>query len=381
MATVHIIGAGISGLAAATQLAAAHVPVKVYESGTAAGGRARHDQLHVFSGAAKELQRFIRRIEAKDHFTRVAINTPSLRAPLMDYAQFLGTAARPDGTRAERMLPSESPLHDAMLVPLSRLGLTNPAERATTRQMRQLLLSRLRPGAMKFYAPKASFKEALIAPACQALEYHGGSIYFGQALKSLDLIGNSVASLTFARKKLMLEPDDVIILATPGYVTKTFVDGMDAPTMQHCAITFHFATEHREAVNSQRVLANAPADMVRYADGLISASIRLAGHAWNGDEEALAKRIWKSLRSMHAYLGTMPEYEAWREKRAGHVPLTEKLSVPNLPQRCLLAGDWLDASMPGTLESAAKSGHDAARLALALVGDKKMPTQSDFYLN
>lgn len=405
MATVHIIGAGISGLAAATKLAAAHVPVKLYEASTSAGGRCRSSNdealgsydhgLHVFSGAAKELQKFIRRIEAKEQFMRVGMPVhihdgksgetwawsplrPLLAAPLVDHVQLLGSIAMAGDTSLEAATSDHSPLQDAMLAPLARLALTLPAQQSTTKQLQRLLRRQFKRGGSRFYMARHSLQQALISPALSMLEYLGGSVYFGQSLKSYDPERNE---LNFLRKKLTLDPDDVVIIATPAHSAKTILHGLAVPEQQHCAITFHFKAEHGEPAGSLRILTNAQADILRYDEGVIRAGVRIADHAWLADEDALALRIWKNIQALHPALGGMPEYAIWREKRAGHVPQPGKCPAHTLPPRCLLAGDWLDATQAGTLEGAARSGHRAASKALTLLGKKAAQTQSDFYLN
>lgn len=404
MATVHIIGAGISGLAAATQLAAAHVPVKLYEASASAGGRCRSSQdgalgtfdhgLHIFSGAARELQKFIRRIESKEQFLRLRNSVtitdgktgenwrlspwrPVIAAPIVDHVQLIGSMMLASDAPLEDAVSPLSPLRDAALAPLARLALTQPAHAASMRHMQRLLRRQLRRGGGKFYMAKDSLQQALITPALSMLEYLGGSVYFGQSLKSYDVARRE---LNFARKKLVLDADDVVIIATPAPAAKALLPGLAVPPGQHSAITLHYRAEHAEAVGSVRILTNAACDLLRYDAGVIRAELRLADHAWHTDEDALAQRVWKQIEKLHPGL-KRGEWAIWREKRAGHLPLNKKLPAPDLPPRCLLAGDWLDATRPGTMEAAARAGHKAARQALALLGKKAAPTQSDFYLN
>lgn len=404
MATVHIIGAGIAGLAAATKLAAAHVPVKLYEASNNAGGRARSSTdarlgtfdhgLHLFSGAAKELQKFIQRIEAKDQFVRIAGGVtitdgktgenwrlsplrPIMAAPLVDHIQLIGSIVMASDAPIADAVSELSPLQDAALAPLSRLALTQPAHAASTKQLQRLLRRQLRRGGGTFFMAKESLSQALVTPALSMLEYLGGSVYFGQSLKNYDPERNE---LNFTRKKLLLEPDDVVIIATPAHAAKSLLPGLEVPPTQHSAITLHYQAAHAEPVGSIRVLTNAACDLLRYDNGIIRAELRLADHAWNSDEDALAERVKKQIQTLHPEL-EVGAHAIWREKRAGHVPLKKKLAKPELPPRCFLAGDWLDATQPGTLEGAARAGHRAARQALALIGKKGVPTQSDFYLN
>lgn len=405
MATVHIIGAGISGLAAATALAEAHVPVKLYEASNAAGGRCRSSQdstlgtvdhgLHTFSGAARELQKFIRRIEATEHFTRIRppLVATDLRsgaqlrtsflwfipAPVADYLRFLGTVLSSYSVPLDASVGACSPLQDGIVQPLARLGLHQLPSQASSTQLRRLLLRHIQRGGHRWYMARHSLQESLIAPSLMRLEYLGGSVYFGQSLKALDMRNRT---LTFARKKLLLEPEDVVIVATPSAVAKGFLPSL--PTLpQHRAITLHFRCAHHAEPGTMQVLSNAPVDLLRYSEHSIGASIRVADSAWHGDDTLLAERVWRALQKLHPELReqAIPDWTIWREKRAGHVPQDEAITLPALPERCLLAGDWLDATRPATMEAAAWHGHRAARAALALMGKQPAPSQYDFYLN
>ena len=409
MATVHIIGAGISGLAAASLLAEAHIPVKLYEASTHAGGRARSSAdsalgevdhgLHLFAGSAREFRRFLARIDAQEHFSPLPaplmlhdlasghssalhMRAPRMAASLAEYAQLLGQSLHPRGTVAT-MLDAESPLQDTLLTPLSRLVLQQPSHQASARHWQRLVRQWLRRGAGTLYAPNRPLHQALMAPALQRIEYLGGSVYFGQALKSLELKVHGVAQLHFTRKKLPLSEADVVILATPAPVTKGLLPALQIPSQQHNAITYHFQCDaHGEPAGSYRLLSNGTADLIRYSTHHISASIRTGDAIWARDEEAVARQIWQQLQTLHPRLKTLPlpAYAIWREKRAGHVPQDAPLPPPALPPRLLLAGDWLDATRPATLEAAAHHGHRAAEEALLLLGKTPMPSQYDFYL-
>jgi hypothetical protein len=392
MATVHIIGSGISGLAAATALSAAHIPVKLYEAAAHAGGRCRSSTdrelgridhgLHLFSGAARELWRFIDRIDSRAHFMplpapwRVHDGQEELSlgggalptVPLADIARLVTALAVPGGQRLGDHLPEESPLYDQLLVPLARLGLHRPPHEASARQLRALLARQLRRGGAHWFTARDSLQESFIAPALAAIDYQGGSVYFGQALTGLIHDETGVRQLNFARKKLLLDAEDVVILATPAPVSKHMLPTLAIPPAQHTSITLHFAADHREPVGTLRVLTRQPTDLLRYDAGAIRAMLRLANHVWHSDDTLLAARVWRCIRQLHPYLPADPLWAIRREKRAGHVPLDAKLPAPTLPPRLLLAGDWLDATQPATLEAAAASGHHAAEAAAMLLG-------------
>lgn len=409
MGTVHIIGAGISGLAAASALAEKHVPVKLYEASSAAGGRCRSSSdaalgtidhgVHIFSGASRELQRFITRIEAKDRFralpgvyrlrdglsgrtTRLRARCPLPALPLADLFMLGGHLLQPDGLRVRDMISGDSPLQDALNA-LSRMGLTQASHRAGARQLQQMVKRLLRRGGSKLYMARHSLQESFIAPALSYLEYHGSSVYFGMGLKQMDIGAHGPSSLNFTRKKLPLPEGDIVILATPAAVSKNILPQLAVPEATYPSITLHFTVDHREVPGSVLFLANAPMDLLRYEEGRMSAAIRLAEHAWHGDEDFLAARVWKAIQQQHPYLRghALPAWASWREKRAGHVPADTALPPAALPPRVVLAGDWLDATRAASLECAAASGHAAAEAAFSMLDRKAPQSQYNFYLN
>ena len=68
---------------------------------------------------------------------------------------------RPNGTTLEHTLDAASPLHDALLAPLSRVALGNPLHLATAKQLQRLLRRQLRKDGERFYSAKGSLGQAL----------------------------------------------------------------------------------------------------------------------------------------------------------------------------------------------------------------------------
>lgn len=385
MATVHIIGAGVSGLAAATLLAERHVPVKLYEASTHAGGRCRSSQhrslgtvdhgLYVTSPADTQWQRYLTRIGASD--ATVTFAAPPLpRAPLADYAQALLMLG---GHGQVSQLPAENWLREGWLAPWVR-GIFGQAMEhmpvgALRHQWRRLCRRHL-----AMAARQAS--EDYISPALSTLEAWGGSVYFGHALSKLEWDGARPTHLHFARKKIPLAPDDIIILAVPGPIAHGLLPSLPVPLPMQPAITVHFHSLHRETVPSLVFPVDAPMDMIRYSAERMSVSIRVATRAWPRSDGAIAAQLWRALQQLHPYLAQLPTppHVVIREKQAGHTvaPLTP---VDAQQGAIILAGDWLDPLQPATLEIATAHGHRAAELAMAQLPQKHRPTQQHFYLN
>ncbi|MFZ4541112.1 MAG: FAD-dependent oxidoreductase [Rickettsiales bacterium] len=389
MATVHIIGGGVSGLAAATQLAEAHIPVKLYEATAHVGGRARSSTdaalgsidhgLHIIGAESRELFAYLTRIGSVNTLKPIANPWKFHPAPIADYLDMLNAVTRPDDAVGEDIAP-ENQLVDGGVQSRARVLLHTPLEQLSSKAMRQLLWRKLRCKERGYYVPAESLAESFITPALNHLEYHGGCMYFSHALKGVEWADGKANSLTFARKKVPVLAEDVVILATPPSFTQAILPAITVPISNHASITVHYAVAHREALGIIAPL-NAPLDIVRYDDGYIRVMIRIANAQWQSDPKLLAHRMWRWLQKQHAYLQTtrMPEYAIWREKRAGHLLTPHpRLDIAHLPPRILLAGDWLEAHAPSSLESAAANGHRAARAAIALIPKSGLRYQTPY---
>ena len=381
MATVHIIGAGVSGLAAASRLAEAHVPVKLYEATAHAGGRARSrteeelgtvdNGLHLIGADAVEFHRFLTRIHASDAFADVPFPLRTPAAPLMDYVESIVTLLRGRGM-VEDGLHADNILRHHWLRKLARLLLHSKLEALPTRAARRFFWRGLRHPrrSTRLRMATQSLDAAIATPALTFLDYHGAGVYFSHALKTIEWKEHAPYQLHFARKKILLGDKDVVILATPAGFTHALLPQLPAPLETHSAITLHFAVEHglpeRVSVPEQPEI-----DLIRMQPGRISLTIRVGEDHWARDEEALIARLWRALQKLYPALKpiALPPHSIWRDKRAGHRIEARAAMPPELPPRMLVAGDWLDASLPATLEHAAATGHRAAEAALAMLGD------------
>lgn len=383
---VHIIGAGISGLAAATQLADAHVPVTLYEATANAGGRARSSTdatlgvmdhgLHLIRGDSDALFAYLSRISARDRLREIDSPIELPAAPIADYIEAWRSLSQSHGL-AEAGIGEDNHLRDGVLSRLSRVLLHTELPQLAAVSSRAELRSQMRR--QKWLVPEISLNDSFITPALEYLEYTGAAVYYGHALNGLQRSGDAVSGLNFARKKVALNEDDVLIFATPSAVTQAMLPMVRVSGEAHASITIHYACAHREPVGSYALAGDAVFDVVRYGEERISVMIRVADGQWSSEAELLAHRCWRQLQAMHPYLKreAMPDYAIWREKRAGHVLTPDRtVTLDGLPPRVLVAGDWLSSHAPATLNAAAKSGHDAADAALALLPRKRSREQS-----
>jgi hypothetical protein len=153
----------------------------------------------------------------------------------------------------------------------------------------------------------------------------------------------------------------VLILALPPQVAHKLVPTLSVPTASSSAITIHYAWN----ADAMPTIATAPSgfDLIRTTATQISLSIRPAAHAWSHDPDFLAEYGWHQLRRMHPTLPeTLPDYAIRREKLASHLP--DFTAIPAQlaeDSRIILAGDWLDPSLPASIERAVATGAAAPR--------------------
>ena len=193
MAIVHIIGAGITGLCAASKLAEAGVPVRLYEASAHAGGRARSSLegdfgnidhgLHAIPAPAAQLSAYLDRIGATEALQSIPHPLRLPRAPLVDYVSALRILllrlpfARP--TAASTFFAPGNALRAQWAEPFSRNYLATPLDIADARAFRHAMLHYLRQG-KRAYRVRDTLSASLITPALRYLEEHGVSIYFNQ---------------------------------------------------------------------------------------------------------------------------------------------------------------------------------------------------------
>lgn len=394
MPTVHIIGAGLSGLAAATLLAERHIPVNLYEAQTLAGGRARASLMGgknqpfdhgVYSvmGNFRHSWKLIDRVKAAnqwqplprycdyvdiEHGTAWTLKSPLFmpRAPLADYLKPLRLMSTRRDVPVTDILSQFHPLYESWVKPMTRIALGVNPEQASAKQLASVLRRNALSGR---YVPRHSIHTSLIAPALQFLEAHGAAVYFGHTLKNLE--GNEhITKLGFTRKKKDLGEKDVVILATPPHVACAIDPSIAVPTQQQAIITVHFLTPHREPECRMLGLVGANADYVLFRHEQMVAVCHAAEHLFNLDNETLAERLWKQIRVALPYLPQeMPPFQMLKERNAGFVSTTQ-LTRPAIHTRVsnlFLAGDYTASHLPASIEGAIMSGHAAAESALKTI--------------
>jgi squalene-associated FAD-dependent desaturase len=412
--TVHIIGAGISGLSAAVRLANAGHKVQVHEATQTAGGRCRS-----YFDAATNLT-----IDNGNHLL-LSGNHHALA-----YARSIGTEAGLVGPKAaqfafvdvttgqrwlldlgdgklplwvfddDRRVPETGVLDYLALAPLvwastrKKIGDTIRCEGTLYQRLVQpLLLAALNVDppegsaglagaivretllaggqACRPLIARDGLSSILIEPAIKLLEAKGAEVRMGHELREFVTAAGRVTGLRFGTDDTIgIGADDAIIMAVPPRAAASLLPGTRTPTKFRAIVNAHFRFDPP---------ANAP-PILGVVGGLVEWLFafpqRLSVTISNGDRlvdmprEELANAIWQDVCKAAGVTGELPPWQIVRERRATFEATPEQNELRPGPvtsfKNLFLAGDWTDTGLPATIEGSVRSGDRAADLVLAM---------------
>ena len=408
--TIHVVGAGLAGLAAAVRLAGAGERVVVHEAAGQAGGRCRsyHDpQLdmvidngnHLLLSGNHAALDFLRAIGAADRLVgpdkaefdfidlktgerwTVRINDGVIPWWLFDRgSRPLGTTAGEFLAMAKLMLPTSKPIgqvidctgpaYERFLGPLMLAALNcDPKEgsaKLAARIMRESIM--LGGKACRPLIARDGLSHALIEPALAFLDTRNAPVRFGARLRALTFSGDTVAALDFGDERVQLTLGDRVILAVPPLVACSVVPDLKTPTSFRAIVNAHFRLDPPAELPPMIGMLNSTTEWLFSYPGRLSTTTSGADRLLERSREELAAIIWREVAAVAGLTGEMPPWQIVRERRATFAATPEEnarrpgSATPfgNL----YLAGDWTDTGLPATIEGAIRSGNRAAELAL-----------------
>ena len=421
MKRVAVVGAGYAGLAAAVELAAAGIPVAVFEAARTLGGRARGVEIegipldngqHILSGAYRETLRLMKKVGAApqrllrrqslllEYPGEFRLAAPRLPAPLHLAAALLcakgfswsdkWAAIRFMQTLKARQfrLARDLPLAELLTAeqqpqrvrrylwePLCVAALNTPAEYASSQIFANVLRDSLASARADsdLLLPLTDLSQLFPQAAEQFIDAHGGTIKRGIRVERL--------RCEDAQFRLNAEESKFsqVILAVAPYHLAAFAAELPA-LAEAAAQVAAFAYEpivtaylaYPESVRlPQPMLGHADGNLQWLFDrgqlggpaGLLAAVISARGRHQDLPPDALAAKLHEEIARM---LPNLPEPRWSRvivEKRATFA-CTPGLARPAMQTPMaglLLAGDYVTGDYPATIESAVRSGVVAAR--------------------
>lgn len=409
--TLHVIGAGMSGLAAAVAATQRGQKVVVHESAKQAGGRCRsyHDaQLdcvidngnHLLLSGNRTVTGYLRTVGGSDALyappvasfpfvdlsdgTRWTLSPGAGRLPLWlldakrrvpgttlsDYLAAFRFAFA-SGKTLNRYISPESVAWRRFWEPLAVSVLNTAAEEADIGLMWPVLLETFFKGeaACRPLIARRGLSEALVDPALSWLRANGAEIRLGRRLRDLEREGPRVSTLQFDDGPETLAQDDRVILALPSPVTGSLLPELVVPTAFRAIVNGHFRT--RAALDGPPRLLGIVGGVAHWLflrDDMISVTVSAADGLAEESAEAIAVALWNDIRqALDLGEAPIPQWRIVKEKRAtfAQTPAqVRKRPGPRGPlSNLLLAGDWTNTGLPATIEGAMRSGETAAELA------------------
>jgi squalene-associated FAD-dependent desaturase len=411
--SVHIIGAGISGLAAAVRLANAGYRLCLHEATQQAGGRCRSyfdaatnltidNGNHLLLSGNRHAVDYARSIGTEAglvgpkqaQFPFVDLSTgqrwlldlgdgrlplwvfdEGRRVPdtsLRDYLalmpliwarkrELVGDAIRCEGTLYDRLV---QPLLLAALnvdPPEGSAGLAGAVVRETLLAGGQ---------ACRPLIARDGLSAVLVEPAIKLLQAKGAGIAFGHELRQLAMTGERVYGLEFAADDVIpIGSEDAVIMAVPARPAAALVPDLKTPTKFRAIVNAHFRFD---PPRDMPPIMGVVGGLVEW---LFAFPQRLSVTISNGDRlvdmprEELAEAIWRDICKAAGVGGELPPWQIVRERRATFEATPEQNAlrpgaVTQL-KNLFLAGDWTDTGLPATIEGSVRSGNKAADLILA----------------
>ena len=407
---VHVIGAGLAGLAAAVQLQRRGAQVVLHEAAEQAGGRCRswYDRAlgatldsgnHVvLSGHAATLN-YLRAIGAADELTGPAqpeypfvdlatrarwsvrlsagrlpwwIFDQTARVPNTHPSDYLTLApllfAKPGRTMAQTMR-CDGVLWDRLLRPLFRMMLNHEPREASAELAAAMVRETLAAGgpASRPLLARNGLSSAFVDPALRLLQHGGAAIRLGAQLNQIVFADTGrVRALDFASEaRLELAAGAGVVLAVPPDVARALVPGLQAPRRFSATVNVHFAVEPPFGVPLLTGLLNGTAEWMFAFDGRLSVTISGAERLLDTPHDVLAKTIWAEVAQAASLpLEPMPAWQVVMEPHATFAAVPgEEMHRPGTRTRwknLMLAGDWTATGLPATIEGAIRSGQKAA---------------------
>lgn len=412
MSQVHIIGAGLAGLAAAVDLAKAGRQVRLYEAAPQAGGRCRsyHDVYlgqridngnHLVLSGNTSVARFCADIGADGWHMMPSASFPfvdiatsqrwsiDINAGPVPYWVLNATRRAPD-TRWSDYLPALKILlsnDDALLSdivrrdnaayasfwePLILAVLNAPLHKAAASLLGPVFKETILKGGAycKPMIAKACLADALIDPALRALTSMGAHLHFGARLSAIEANNNVVTHLAIGGEQVEVAPGDQVVLAIPSWQAKALLPWLEAPGAGEGILNIHYAFETGASDPAFLGMVGSLAQWVFVRADMASVTVSAAGQVFSEQPDTLAQRCWAEIAIAYGWKhGTVPKYRVIKEKRATFDQSPQGIQKRPDPRTMLknltLAGDWTNTRLPATIEGAVRSGQRAAALISA----------------
>ena len=412
--TVHIIGAGLAGLAAAVRLVRSAAAVVVHEATAQPGGRCRsyHDRVigmtidngnHLVLSGNHSVLGFARAIGSEAGL----VGPVSAEFPFIDLKSderwtlhindglpwwVFDSGRRPPGTRLGEYLrlgrllwvPEDvavpqvvncaGPLYERLLHPVLLAALNIDPREGSAALASAIIRETLLAGgrACRPLIARDGLSPVLIEPALSHLKQRNAPVRLEHELRALRFSGDRVAELDFGAETIRLDERDAAILAVPPHAAAMLLPQLPVPDKTCAIANAHFRIDAPIGFPPMIGVINGTVEWIFAFPGRLSVTISNADRLMDLPRADLARTIWNEVSRVAGIAAELPPWQIVRERRATFAATPEQNARrPGAGTRwrnLVLAGDWTATGLPATLESAARSGNRAAELAARIVG-------------
>jgi hydroxysqualene dehydroxylase len=410
--TVHIIGAGISGLSAAVRLADADIKVHVHEATQQAGGRCRSyfdattgltidNGNHLLLSGNRHALAYARSIgteaglvgPSQARFPFVDVTTgqrwqldlgngrlplwifdEARRVPdteLRDYLALAPLIWARTGKPVGATIPCQGTLYQRLVQPLLLAALNVDPPEGSAGLAGAVVRETLLAGgsACRPLVAHDGLSAVLVEPAIRLLQAKGAEIRFEHELRAFAMSDGRISELGFGDGVIPIAADDAVVMAVPPRAAAGLLPGLKTPSRFRAIVNGHFR------VNPPQNLAPVLGVVGGLVEWLFSFPQRLSITISNADRlvdmprDELAQALWRDVCKAAGIEGELPPWQIVRERRATFEATPEQNAMRPGPvtawKNLFLAGDWTDTGLPATIEGSVRSGDRAADLVLA----------------
>jgi squalene-associated FAD-dependent desaturase len=407
--TVHVIGAGLSGLSAALTLSARGGRVIVHEATAFAGGRCRsyHDATlgmtidngnHLLLSGNHAALAFLRDVGAAERLHGPASaefafadlangqrwtlrlndgrlpwwifdsgrRVPGTRA--LDYLALAPLLWPRPGKAVGEVIACEGRLYQCLVEPLLLAALNIDPPHGAARLAGAVIRETLGAGgrACRPLIARDGLGPTLIEPALQCLQRRGATVRLEHQLRAIRFAEQRIEALDFGKETIRLAADDSVILAVPPYAAAALLPGLQVPNEFRAIVNAHFRIAPPEGQPPILGVLNGAVQWLFAFPDRLSVTISAGDRYIDTARDVLAKSIWSEVASLTGLSAALPPWQIVRERRAtfAATPAQDaRRPGPETQWRNLaLAGDWTNAGLPATIEGAIRSGNRAADL-------------------
>jgi hydroxysqualene dehydroxylase len=427
MPRTYVIGAGLSGLAAAVKLAELGIDVTLCEGAGQAGGRCRsfYDDVlasridngnHLLLSGNRAAMGYLKLIgaeaaiagPAKASFPFLDLASgerwviepdagplpfwmfdPARRVPGTDLAQYgrsLGLFLASPAATVDAVLGGTGALYRRFWEPLAVAVLNTQADRAAARLLIPVLLETFARGeaACRPRIARDGLSECLVAPALAYLARHHAHLRFGERLTGFDCEKTRVTALRFAKGVQPLGRDDAVVLALPPAGAAQMLPGLAVPAESSPIVNVHYRLDRALTPDGEPSLLGLVGGIAHWLfvrGPIASVTVSAAETLVQEPAEAIAEKIWHEVARALDLEGALPPHRVVKERRAtfAQTPaaLADRPPARTRLANLVLAGDWTDTGLPATIEGAIRSGFKAAGLLASRFGSERARAEKD----